>query len=401
MPLWREPATWAAFERLLKEGRMLSGRQLAGNAIDAAMALGRSGTARGLEAFERFGFIERNGQANLAVPLGRWVVEPRPTVGVVDQVEGWVLAYRRAAEAKGAPKSAGLQARGLQAASLALLRQPTSARLESLLVRLGEAEDAIVRSPKWAKAARLAPLPPLAPEDLEASLDFDTPELELARALSSLSGVASPLRFNCLPLDETGRRFATGGESLRDSADVVWRSADLVGSLNRVVLRRLNDLGGGDAYPFRTRFCVRPESVAAFIEGALDDLRIARVARGLMSVRWKTAVTRNRGKPAALPPPFVACRLAWTGDAPWSAYRPDGSVPKLLMRGRGSTAVAAAERRLASLGVRLRFATSRHHVELSPAQARRLAAALVFPLSRRDLEWLLHTARLQSHEART
>jgi CRISPR-associated protein Csx17 len=96
-PLWERPMRYAELQAILREGRMQTSRGArATGAIDAAKALAAHGTSRGITAFQRYGYIERNGLSNLAVPLGRWEVRASPAVRLVDEIDGWLGSLRRA-----------------------------------------------------------------------------------------------------------------------------------------------------------------------------------------------------------------------------------------------------------------------------------------------------------------
>ena len=94
MPLWERPATLGELTSLIAEGRSQIGTRLAARPIDFGRAIARLGVTRGIAAFERYGYIERNGQANLAVPLGRWRVQAQPHQDLIDEVAGWVEGLR-------------------------------------------------------------------------------------------------------------------------------------------------------------------------------------------------------------------------------------------------------------------------------------------------------------------
>jgi len=380
MPLWSSPATWPAFERLLREGRLLSGRRSASNVLEACTAIARTGAARGLDSFERFGFIKRNGDAHFAVWLGRWTVGHRPAAELVDAVKGWIMKLRSAAEQKGAPGGFGRRVRQLETSMLALLRQEVPSRFEDVLVRMADAEDAIMRSRRWAGQQQLAPIPRLDERLLDGRLEFTEPEVELARAIAALEGRdGTTLRWNCLPLDERGHALESGGGGVRDSAEVVWSSAQLVSSLCAVLQRRLNGAAAAGGSPFnKPRFTVRPSSLARFIAGETDDLRIARLARAFMAVKWQSKAFSPEVPDRLLSPAFVACRLAFTDAGPSVA---DAAVARLLLRGQGEEATRAAERRLAARGLRLRFSAWDPALSIEAGRVRRMAAALLFPLS--------------------
>jgi CRISPR-associated protein Csx17 len=69
MPLWARPWTANEVAALLREGRCQLGARATESALDVARAVARLGVARGITAFERYGYLERNGKTNFAVPL--------------------------------------------------------------------------------------------------------------------------------------------------------------------------------------------------------------------------------------------------------------------------------------------------------------------------------------------
>ena len=78
MPLWARPATLTDVVALFGEARVQLDRQTANRPVDVARAISRLGVARGIDAFTRYGYLERNGQSTLAVPLGRVHVRQHP-----------------------------------------------------------------------------------------------------------------------------------------------------------------------------------------------------------------------------------------------------------------------------------------------------------------------------------
>jgi len=78
---------------------------------------------------------------------------------------------------------------------------------------------------------------------------------------------------------------------------------------------------------------------------------------------------------------------------------PDPSVPQQLCRGRGRSALLAAERRLVSWGHRLRFDGRRHALSLSSTEARRYAVGLLLPMSRSVITDLARNVERHSEPA--
>jgi CRISPR-associated protein Csx17 len=405
MPLWDGAATLPEVEALFAEGRLQSGTQRARTALEAALAVARLGAARGVSAFERYGYIERNGQSNLAVPLGRWRV-PRPGEGLgpvhlLESVEPWVERLRRSST-----PALVKAARRVEDAMLAVCRGAGPERWQELLIRLGEAEDAITRRRKQAVEENLRPLPRLAAQWFEAAYQ-DRAELRLAAAIASqrMPGDArrspeqrlGPIRAHCLPLDPAHgwSSFQSTSKELIPDPGVVWRGRELVADLAAIVQRRVMEAArvGTHAFPLAGRPYARLEDVRAFLLGETDDRFLSGLARGLMALDWDKAQAPDPSPRPALPPPvsYALLRLAHLPDEPALRtfpvdHRLDPSLVRLLLAGRLPQAVQLALTRLASAGLRprVRFALGGRE------QALRLAASLAIPLSRRDLERLRH-----------
>lgn len=396
MPLWGAPASWDEVRGLLREGRMQSGRQPAKRALDAARAVALHGVARGVVAFQRYGFIERNGQSNLAVPLGRWEVRPRPETRILDEIDGWVRGLRRASrDPQRDPESLRRSVRRIEGAMMALYREGGRAiRWQELLLALAEAEDGLVRRPKHTANQGLSPLPLLDPGWVEQAYD-DSTELRLAASIASQVGSfgrrPDPIRHHCLPLE--GHRFATTASGLKQDPRVVWRGRDLVSDLAAVVGRRLvegrrDDLVG---LPLQSRVSARLSDVHRFLLGQVDERRLAGLARALMAVRWSSAddALRDRlsrdadeGRPSVLP----AYALLRVVHAPRKVrdLTPvrDQRCVRLLTAGHLDAAVRVAAARLTAGGLRPRVRMASDDPEL----ARRIAASLAIPIAHWDLE---------------
>jgi CRISPR-associated protein Csx17 len=400
MPLWSGPASLVEVRGLFAEGRLQSGAGRAHKALDAARAVARVGVARGVSEFVRFGYIERNGQANLAVPLGRWPVQitPDARTHLLDEIDPWVETLRRASRSNTAPASVGRTLRVLEGAMLAACRGSTAERWQRVLLALADAEDLLTARPKGTAEARLQPIPRLSPEWLDAA-DDDSPEVRIARAIASQTGpfdrrtamLFGPVRAHCLPLDPASgfTRFATGADSLLRDPRVVWTGRDLVSDLGQIALRRVieHQRFGSAAFPLHGRAFPHLDDVALFLDGALDDARIAGLARAFMAVDWSIARA-----PAAPPWPrrpsaiHAVFRLAYSPERV-DAYEPrcDPAPIRLLLAGQIEPAAKAALGRLGTRGVRSKI----KHVVGSPSLAARLAASLAIPVAPFDLRRLL------------
>jgi CRISPR-associated protein Csx17 len=393
MPLWRGPAALSEVEALFAEGRLQSGHRRSQRTLEAARAIAQLGVARGVESFVRFGIFERNGQANLAVPLGTFPVANRPEVRLLDELDDWLERFRRAAGGKTAPASFEGAARRLDALALeACGPLATSASWAALLMELGRAEDLLVRSPRETASARLAPLPALSAGWVDA-IDDGSAEVRVALAIASQHAPRAAgkqdrlgsIRAHCLPLDLEARwpKFNASAEGLIKDPRVVWIHDSLVDNLAAVALRRTVDgrQAGHAAFPLTGDARASLGDVAAFLDGRLDDARIAALARGLMALGERPSLRRapRDERPSALHALF---RLVYLPTA-LGELKPslDPEPLRLLMAGRLGDAGRAALRRLGAMGLRPKL----RHVAGDAQLARRLAASLAIPASARDL----------------
>lgn len=94
-PIWDQGLTAAEISALAGEGRMeWRGRQ-ARTGTDAVRSLKAFGVDRGISRFERFGFIERNGQAPVAVHVGNYATSDEPRVRLTAHLDRWVDTLNR------------------------------------------------------------------------------------------------------------------------------------------------------------------------------------------------------------------------------------------------------------------------------------------------------------------
>ncbi len=390
MPIWGQPTSVTALRALLGEARLQLGRHLAHRPIDAARAISRLGVARGILGFVRFGYLERNGQAKIAVPLGRIDVELRVGSRLIDDLAPWLDRLQRLARNENAPARLRIVEGVLSDAVFAALTHDGSPDRWQAVLLAAVAVEAIQVDGTGFEAG---PIPPLAPEWVAAA-DDGTPEWRLACALGSTAGSYSRegwpserVRHHWLPLEVGARRFQKDERRLRHDSRVVMTGRDAVSDLAALVERRLIEATQRGERSLRlvaARGCgAHPADLAQLIAGDVDLARVSALARALMAVRWE----RWRSPPRERIP-----RGGWP-DESWMALRlthlpwplsgdrsigSDESIVRRLRAGDGAAAVETALRRLRASGLipPLRGACA------DPATARLWAAALGFPISR-------------------
>jgi CRISPR-associated protein Csx17 len=366
--------------------------------VDFARAIARLGVARGVTAFQRFGYIERNGQSNLATPLGRWRVEPQPHQDLVDQVSPWIDRLRRAGSDKHAPASISRAVRNCEEGVLACCRGGrTPQRWQELLLALGGAEAQLVASPRFTVERNLQPLPQLSASWLQAA-DDGSVELRLALALAAQFGISAggdldwqdSVRHHFMPLGDSGR-FRTGASGLVSDPRVVCSGKDLQRDALALVQRRVVEAGqAGQAHFPLAGFGGTQAAladVAAFITASVDDSRILGLARPLMAMRWKgfaSPLTRplTSTVDCGILPLYGILRLTHHPrpiplESGQIQVRLDPAILARLAAGDLTTAIAVATRRLRASGLRPHFSQA----IAEPALSLRLAASLAFPIA--------------------
>jgi CRISPR-associated protein Csx17 len=399
MPLWDQPATLMELRALISEARLQLGRRIADRPIDVARAIGRLGVSRGVSSFVRYGYLERNGRSNFAVPLGRIPVRYRPYAYLIDDLAHWMDRLGRECRSETTANRLKMAERRLADVVLAALTHDYSPdRWQAILLAIADIETLQASGTGFAAGV----LHGLHPDWLHVVND-GSPEFRLALALGSAAAdyrhqqPIDPVRHHVLPLDDRNpRRFQTVRqqmtERLMDSPRVVVTGRDPLRDLAAIVERRL--IEAAQQGQRRSRLVAAPgcaarlDDLARFLRGALDVQRLWSLARALMAVNWRqwdqnkyvpSAMARN---PNEVPEEcWLAVRLCClpfhldqNHDIP-----ADERLVRLLLSGQPARAIEIARQRLFAVGIRPPIYAG----TTSAQTAVRWAAALAFPIDRR------------------
>ncbi len=403
-PLWTNPATDAEIVALFREGRARLGRGIASQPVDFARSLARLGVSRGIEAFERFGYIERNGQANLATPLGRWRVRGAPHQELLDDIDRWLASLRRAARDDNAPAELRSASRACDETVLDVCRAGAVAeRWQRLITALGEAERVLVAGPRRTAASHLRPIPPLSPGWVDAA-DDGSAEIRLALALASQHALVDPsaeipVRVHWSPVTANGRGFDVRNDALVLGPDQVCSGLDLAKDCVSMVTRRVMMAGrrARDArypegsLPLRAprSCCASLADVMLFLDGATNDRQILGLARALMALDWASSRREpqfDQERSSRIDADYALIRLAHAPDGVLRGTERvvvalDPETSRRLVAGDLAGAGAVAIRRLRASGLRPVV----HVLAGDATRARRIAASLAFPIAATDL----------------
>lgn len=399
MPLWSNPTSLSELRALFGEGRAQVRGRAARTGVDFAQAAVTLGVDRGIKAFQRYGFQVRNGLAYFATPLDRVVVRRNAAADLLRDFEPWYDRLRQKAGAKANPKPPASVARALRRVEQSIIdvcRDGSPSVLLEVLASLGAAERALANSSKWSTESYLRPLCGLRKEwieKVEHGIEF--------RLACSLAGIKTWAKSEMLlfrqHLEPVSMGIAKGNvwATWADTAgnDVVWMEGDLTGTLNAIMARRAVrfEKAGIHGWPDRSPRPARLSDITAFIEMRTNDALLADLIWGLSLVNWaapdlKADASENEEDAALIPSSLYALmRLCFR---PKQGYEKTIPVnPAILNRAVSGDGVKASElavRRLRGSG----FSPLVESVPVSGELARRMAAALIFPISERDLTLL-------------
>lgn len=391
MPLWSRPATLADVVALFGEARIQLSRQTANRPVDVARAISRLGVARGIDSFTRYGYLERNGQSTLAVPLGRVNVRQHPRAHLIDDLAPWLDRLQRRARDKHAPARLIQAERRLADAVFAALTHDYSPdRWQAIL----QAAVAVESLQATGSAIDAGPIPSLRPEWISA-VDDGTHEVRLALSLGSAAAGYSregrpidPIRHHWLPLEPGARRFKVSDKRLAQDSRVVMSGRDALTDCAAIVERRLIEacMKGQRHLPIvAANGCsARLGDLAALLGGAIDLGKLLVLARAFMAIKWDQwsrdhcpSSARSSEQPEEA---WLALRLACL---PWPLTTgrnipAEPGIVRRLLAGDSAGATGIAVTRLRSAGIRPPLQSG---VTDAPT-ARLWAAALVFPIDR-------------------
>lgn len=397
MPLWSQPTTATELAATLREGRSQINGKSVGRGIDMARAIAKLGVTRGISQFERYGYIERNGLSNLAVPLGRFEVRTRPNQQLLDEIAPWIDRLRQIASDKLAPQSFSRAYRACELAVFNCANRAASSDFLSLLVAMGEAEDQMLASPKFS-AEKCEPMPQLSIQWLDV-VKHDSFEYRLALSLAAQHGPLESrsgnvrVRSHWLPIDAVRNRFEKSENGLKIGPEQSATGLDLTRAALAVMGRRLLAHNCGASQGFvplhliRDQFGTSLEDIRAFIEYRTNDGLILAYARGLMSIRF-----HERQAPPDTPirektplgglALYGVCRLATpigpipSPDGQGIQVRFNPTLFNRLARGDVPGAFEIGYRQLLNGGLRPKLRLAIGNQQLG----RRIAASLVFGL---------------------
>ncbi len=417
MPIWERAASFAEIAHLFGEGRVRfnnKARQEVQTGFDFARAVAELGADRGITAFQRYGFLERNGQANLAAPLGRFEVRERPRAALVHQLDRWLEATRRTIGKKETPPRLIRARVEVEEAIFSLCAHGQPEQLRDALVALGAAESEIAVTPRFRDDNHLRPLSGLSTKWAWEAWD-DSSEFEIARALAAIHGEGKRGAFRTHLEPVEAKEQNSGFEWTKDDTGVVWQAGALADNLAAVLHRRSVDArAAGLSHPqLQSSQYASLRSINSFLNGETNDDKLEALLRGLSLINWTprngvggdsdrvdSVVAPPEDNPGAtapgaappatlsklpptLPRAYALLKLLFLPGGKFEhsghnfGLRHEPTIVPLLRAGRVGEALVIADRRLRSTGL-TPFTTELYFPD---EMGVRLAAALLIPIS--------------------
>lgn len=389
LPLWSNPTSYAEISHIFKEGRVQfnSSNRRARSGFDFARAVAELGVDRGIEAFQRYAFIERNGQANLATPLGIFEVKEHPLASKLSEFDRWLDNLRRATnDAKKTPPRFVRAMQNIEEASFKLCSDGSENSLREVLIALGAAERKLSNGQRFCNEKNLQPLGNLK-TDWAIKIRESSDEFQIAQALASIVDADGKhsIRENLESVEFKNNKFIWSS----DSTSAIWSAGNLAENLSNVLQRRSIDARkNGLPHPqLQSKRFASLDSVAAFLNGETDDERLEDYLFALSLINWRNAhehEARKMAKPSRnLPRIYALLKLLFLEDGKFKrentaeiVIKHEPSIIPLLRAGRISDALEIAEKRLKSSGV-MPLTKDFYYPKEDGA---RLAAALLIPI---------------------
>ncbi|HEV3157861.1 MAG TPA: type I-U CRISPR-associated protein Csx17 [Candidatus Baltobacteraceae bacterium] len=431
MPLWLRPALASEVRVLFREGRLSLGTRRVRDGLDAARAAAGLGADRRIAAFERYGFVKRQGLAYLAVPLGRRNVKQNKTAELASDLyeQGWLDKVRREATASTAPSELRDAVHSLEDALFDLTATPSNQSrsniVQAVLIALGKIVRILAVRPKlW---EQLPPPPRLRRNGWIQEADDETPEFRIAAALAALYARAQiqeasgtghsaeclkptlPMRAHLAPLDPD----KANAWDVKEAHIAVWGNGDLCTNLCTVGQRRLIEATRHtfEDKPFHSIVGAGRADIATFLERSTDDERIAELLAGLAWVFPEPLPYIKIYARKFLPLSYAALKPLFVPDtvlAELHRYRQESpllpkdtklpipaELPSLLMARPIKEAVRRGMERARASGLPTPFIDARTHY----SDGHRLFAALMIPVQDTVVRDCLNQAYLeQAHQ---
>ena len=286
LPIWRNPASYKEVRYLFSEGRSSVGRRISRTGVDFARAVGTLGVDRGITAFERYAFLQRRGQSNVALPAGRMKVRYSPSLDLLNELDpiSWrVDQFLRGF--KDIPATFKRARRRIDQKIFSCTQNPDVFNFSHLIRAVGQLEKLIALRDRSLKPGLTRPLFGLSPRWIERCDDGGT-EVRIAAALASIraTGMVGPLRSNM-----AGVSASNPTQWSKSKVDRCWFGSSIAERLAGVLSRRQMDAERNSlkCIPIEASLPVCAPDIMPFLWGECDDEKLEELLWGFTLINWK------------------------------------------------------------------------------------------------------------------
>ncbi len=285
LPIWRRPAAYPEVKYLFGEGRSTLGRKIARTGIEFSRATGTLGVERGIDAFERYAYLQRRGQSKVALPIGRIGVGYKPALELLNELDGLLSRFRQFFnQFKTAPASFQAASRAIDEAIFECTLTCTPSSFCNVVRAMGRLEQLIAIRDRSKPPKLDRPLFGLSPRWVLNS-DDGSCEVRLAAALASIkrSGDIGPLRSYMAGVDPASPWKWAEANGARH-----WHGSNVAERLAGVMQRRMTDASRRRAPfpPTDAALALSSKDVMPFLFGEYDGVRVEELLWGFSLIDW-------------------------------------------------------------------------------------------------------------------
>ncbi len=394
IPLWDNPATYDEIKYIFNEGRSQIGKKHANTGADFARALASLGIERGIYGFQRFGMLERKGQAFLANNLGSINTMENHQVNLLTDIDEWLDKIRKE---KNLPMTIESLLRSIDGAIINFCTQSKKQYLQEILIILGKIEWAISNSSSIRN--NIEPLQKLSFDWLNACYD-KTPEFRLAVSLASILDKDGqyPIRCNLERIEYKSRK----AKWRPSSPHAVWNKNNTIQNMIAILERRCIDaqIHKSKTIPLESKIPAPVNDILLFLNDQLDYEKIGNLLLPFSMINYDNHLDYENDReiwkiPEFMPEIYISIKTNFppvSFDNNITKFEP--SIVGLLKSGKTNLAHKISQRRLYITGTTtLTYNVSKYssdQVQEIPEQmASKLAAAVLFPLNQSDMKEMI------------
>jgi len=393
LPLWSRSMSFPEVSHVFREGRARFGsgkEKFVKTGFDFARAIAELGVDRGIDEFQRFGFVRRYGKMYLAVSYGRFKVRERPRAALIHNFDRWLELMSGVVKAEKTPPRIARAQQRVDEEIFRLCESGSADHLREVLVALGATEAELAKAQKFRETKSF--LFPLSGLRLKWANECDdgSHEFSIAAALSSICDRegADSIRENLEPVTTSAKGIDWKDNSVRS----VWGAGNLEDNLTDVLVRRSIDArASGLSHPVLESIRFAPlKAINAFLSYETDDVRLEQLLRGLSLLNWSKAkqesepISDHRNIPPTLPRAYALLKLLFLPQGRFKRNERsetlivshESSILPLLRARRTSDALRIAYQRLQATG--LIPVSKEFHFD--DTDSVRLASALLIPI---------------------